>query len=103
MQTITIHELPWQPHRSGLGGEQAIVTFPNGYGASVLRGGQYYTSGGTYEIAVLHHGDITYDTPITSDVLGHLSESEANETLEQIAALPENPAQTNGLPGGPTS
>jgi len=31
---------------------------------------------------------LRYDTPITSDVLGYLSEEEANEALRQIAALP---------------
>lgn len=85
----TIHELTWQPHPSKLGGEQAKITFPNGYGASVLRGSDfYYTNGGTYEIAVLHNGDITYDTPITSDVLGYQTEDEANAVLAAIEALP---------------
>lgn len=84
----TISELTWVAHNSGLGGEQAKVAFPNGYGASVLRGGQFYTSGGTYEIAVMHNGDITYETPLTSDVLGYLGEAEANDALAAIEALP---------------
>lgn len=85
----TIDELAWQSHSSGLDGERAKVTFPNGYGASVLRGGQFYTADGTYEIAVLGpNGDIAYDTPITSDVLGYLSEDEANQALADIEALP---------------
>jgi hypothetical protein len=84
----TIKELDWRPHRVGMGGEQAIINFPNGYGASCLRGGMFYTKGGTYEIGVLHNGKLTYKTHITSDVLGYLPEEEANKVLRQIAALP---------------
>lgn len=82
----TIDRLIWTP--GPLGGGQAKITFPNGYGASVLRGGAAYTAGGTYEVAVLHNGDITYDTPITDDVLGYQDEAEANAALAAIAALP---------------
>ncbi len=51
------------------------LEFPNGYGASVVNGE------GTYglEMAVLRNGGIVYDTPITGDVLGYLT----NETLFQ--------------------
>lgn len=70
------------------GGEQAIVKFENGYSASVLRGGMAYTKNCTYEIAVLDKdGNIDYTTPITSDVLGYLSEDEANSSIEQISNL----------------
>jgi hypothetical protein len=85
----TIADLEWKPHPAEIGGERAVVDFPNGYSASVLRGGPFYTSGGTYEIGVMVTGrGLTYDTPIRDDVLGHLSEIEANATLEQIAYLP---------------
>ena len=33
--------------------------------------------------------ELTYETPITSDVLGHLSLDEVAATLAKIAALPE--------------
>ncbi len=80
--TSTIDKLTWTP-RAAIGGEQAIVKFPNGYSASVLRGGHSYSAGGTYEIAVLGpDGDITYD------VLGYQTEAEANAVLAAIAALP---------------
>jgi hypothetical protein len=82
--------LDWRPHPMSLTGERAILHFPNGYAASVLRGGTAYTAGGTYEIAVMSHGQLDYTTPITGDVLGYLSEAEANEILAQIAALPES-------------
>lgn len=83
--TVTIRDLEWSPH---VGGERATHEFANGYTASVLRGGPFYTAGGTFEIAVMHNDKITYDTPITNDVLGYLSEQEANAALADISALP---------------
>ena len=82
-----IAELKWNTHSVG-GGERALVIFPNGYSASVLRGGWGYTDGGTYEIAVMQGDEIDYSTPLGNDVLGYLSESEANTALAQIEALP---------------
>lgn len=66
-----------------------VFTFPNGYGASVVS--HQYTYGGKeglFEVAVLdRHGDLTYTTPITNDVLGYLSFAEVGETLEAISQL----------------
>jgi len=86
MKIATIQELTWKPH---LGGYHAEVKFENGYTASVLRGGRFYTDNGTYEIAVINSmGKIDYTTHITNDVLGYLSLSKANKALQDIAALP---------------
>lgn len=75
------------------GGTQSLYRFDNGYGASVVQGP--YTYGGDqglWELAVIvWDGDdfkLTYDTPITDDVLGHLGEGDVAETLQQIADLP---------------
>lgn len=62
-------------------------TFDNGYGASVIDDG-YGASEGLLEVAVLHGRSIVYDTPVTSDVIGWLTEAEARKVLDQIAALP---------------
>jgi hypothetical protein len=69
---------------------RARVEFTNGYSASVVRGiGTYGSEDGLYELAVLHGGEgIVYDTPITSDVEGHLSPDAVTSLLEQIEALP---------------
>jgi hypothetical protein len=80
-----ISDLDWSPHA---GGERATVDFPNGYSASVLRGGSFYTLGGTYEIAVLRDGHLDYSTPVTDDVCGYLSKAGANKVLAEIEALP---------------
>ena len=71
-----------------INGKQARVTFPNGYGASVVIGP--YTYGGRdglYEMAVFKGENICYDTPITSDVLGYLTTEEVENYLSRIEEL----------------
>lgn len=86
--TIVFRELNFQTHPMGIG-EQCIVRFSNGYGASIVKGA--YTYGGDkglYELAVFgKDGGVTYDTPITDDVLGHMTEQDIEETLVQIKNL----------------
>lgn len=71
-------------------GAQQLHRFDNGYGASVITDG-YGSHSGLMEVAVLvWDGDsyeITYDTPVTSDVLGYLTQDEVTKTLGDIAAL----------------
>ena len=74
-------------------GSQTIYKFPNGYGASVVQfRGSYGYESGKFELAVLKfEGDnwsLTYETPITEDVLGHLSPEEIESTLDSIEQLP---------------
>jgi hypothetical protein len=75
------------------GGEQRLYFFPNGYGASVVRHSFSYGGNcGLWELAVIV-GDadswsLNYDTSITDDVIGDLSEEEIQGLLEEIQALP---------------
>lgn len=61
-----------------VGIRQWLIGFKNGYGASVIRGPHSYGGPqGLYELAVLkrdyhRYWNITYDTPITDEVLGSL-------------------------------
>lgn len=74
---------------------QWIYWFPNGYGASVVCGDYTYGGpAGLYELAVLSdRGEraddfhLNYDTPITNDVLGHLTIEDIAATLLRIARL----------------
>lgn len=81
-----------RPHPTGLGGVQKVYKFDNGYGASVIRN-QFSYGGpeGKWELGVLEfEGEnwyLTYDTPITTDVIGYLSWAEVEELLEKIASL----------------
>lgn len=80
-------KLKFDKHPSGAG-IAAMVEYPNGYGASVIQGRLFYTDNDDeYEVAVLNKGHLTYDTPITSDVMGHLTKVEVNNTLKAIKAL----------------
>ena len=84
----TFQELKFQNHTLA-GRKQCIVQFPNGYGASIVQGEHTYGGkDGLYELAVFgKNGEITYDTPITNDVLGYLSELEVEKTLTDIKNL----------------
>lgn len=66
-----------------------LFTFDNGYMASVIS--HPYSFGGEeglWELAVLDEdGKITYDTPITNDVVGWLTVEEVNEILDKIKEL----------------
>jgi hypothetical protein len=77
-----------------LGGIRKLYKFPNGYGASVIYGGivNMFRPADSIEIAVLKfHNDgtyeITYDTPLTDDVIVINGEDECKKVLEQIAKL----------------
>lgn len=65
------------------------LTFENGYGISVVTGkGAYTDNNDEFEVAVIGlDNHITYDTHITSDVLGHLSRDEVTEIMKQIQRL----------------
>jgi hypothetical protein len=66
-----------------------IHSFPNGYGASVIRhDGSYGGPKGLFEIAILDsEGEIDYTTSIASDVIGWLTHRGVADTLDAIAAL----------------
>lgn len=76
------------------GGIQRIYGFDNNYGASVVKHRRSYGyADDKWELAVIKFSankecwTITYDTPITSDVIGYLSEKEVNKLLKQIQEL----------------
>lgn len=76
--------------RSVMGGRQARIAFPNGYEASIVcHAGSYGGNEGLWELAVCDAKteEIVYDTPITDDVIGRMTEAEVSETLARIAAL----------------
>jgi hypothetical protein len=67
----------------------ARIMFDNGYGASVVVGPHTYGGeDGLYELAVLDsNGNLTYETPVTGDVEGYLTEDDVTKLLEQIQNL----------------
>ena len=75
------------------GGTQVVHKFDNGFGASVVRHDfSYGNSLDLYELAVLKFQPddswtLTYATPITDDVLGHLTDEDVAELLQKIEQL----------------
>lgn len=87
----TFNDLQFKPKTVSLrdtsGGNHAVMTFPNGYGVSVIDDG-YGSSRGLYELAVLGpDGRLCYDTPITDDVLGHLSADDVTKYMAEVQIL----------------
>lgn len=74
------------------GGPHKVYKFPNNYGASVIKNEwSYGGKDGLWEVGVIFFdGDdyeLTYSTPITSDVLGYLTDEEVENALEKIKNL----------------
>jgi len=81
-------------------GLQALCFFANGFGVSVVRFrlpeinryGSYTDNESEWELAILYGDEkkweITYNTPITNDVLGHLLEADVTEIMKQVQNLP---------------
>ena len=69
---------------------RSYMIFDNGYGVSVVRGPHSYGGQrGLYELAVLDKdGFITYETPITSDVIGFLKPEDVTKYMIEIQQLP---------------
>jgi hypothetical protein len=70
-------------------GVYARMMFPNGYGVSVVRHKfSYGGPQGLYELAVLDkNGDLTYDTKVTNDVVGHLDVDDVTKYMILVQGL----------------
>jgi hypothetical protein len=82
-------DLEFVPHAAGMGGVMSRIQFENGFGASVVK--TDYTYGGDkglYELAVLDSdGNLTYDTPVTDDVIGYLRPEDVTDVMAKIQQL----------------
>ena len=90
--SLKLYQLETRPLHNG---EQFIFKFLNGYGASVINNSFSYSSKeAPWEVAVIKFLDdgeweIVYDTPVTDNVLGYLTDSQVAEALTQIKNLPK--------------
>jgi hypothetical protein len=84
----TFDDINFEKHEE-LGGVVGRIIFENGFGASVVSHIMSYGGKlGLYELAVLDKNEeLTYDTPVTNDVLGHLTPEEVTNYLIQIQDL----------------
>ena len=93
----TFADLEWKTHPVG-NGKQGKLFFPNGFGVSVVQfkagsmWGSYTDNESEWELAVLEGSEsessLTYLTPITDDVLGHLTEQEVTDIMKRVQELP---------------
>ena len=83
----TFNDLEFLPfHNDGV---YARIMFENGLGASIVKTSfSYGGKNGLYEVAVLDtDGEITYETDVTDDVIGHLTPEQVTETMAFIQVL----------------
>lgn len=72
---------------------QWIFKFNNNYGASIIKHlGSYGYEKDLFELAILYFDEegkshLSYNTPLTDDVIGYLSNNEVMELLEKIKKL----------------
>lgn len=70
-------------------GVKSRMSFENGYGVSVVS--HTYSYGGKdglFEVAVLgKDGDLTYDTPVTNNVIGYLDPEGVTDIMKQVQEL----------------
>jgi len=83
---------PYKEQIGNTGGLQRLYKFENGYGASIINGIGTYTNLGEWELAVIKFKDdndyvLCYDTEITNDIIGYLSEKKVLEILNKIRKL----------------
>ena len=72
--------------------QQWIFKFENGYGASVIKHyGSYGWEEDLFELAVIkvtdNEWELCYSTPITDDVIGHLTNNDVIRYLNKIKRL----------------
>ena len=92
----TFKDIDFKPHSVGEG-LQGKIFFDNRYGVSVVRfkiGERYssYTNNeDEWELAVLFGNEkeweLTYNTPITNDVIGWLSSEDVTEIMKKVQGL----------------
>lgn len=72
-----------------VGGYRKVVNCDNGYSVSIVSNSfSYGGDRGLFEVAILYNNEITYDTPITKDVVGFLDFQGVADTLREIENLP---------------
>ncbi len=91
---VDIEFFPILTRQTEFSGVQSVYKFDNGYGASVIKSRYSYGGqSGLWKLAVLEFSTneewhLTYNTPITADVRGYLTQQEVNDLLVEISELP---------------
>lgn len=82
---------------NGIWDDQRVYRFDNDFGASIIyHQGSYGYEQGLIELAVIRWKEdgtnwwLTYDTEITDDVIGYLSQQEAKDILQKIKEISDD-------------
>ena len=69
---------------------RAYVSFDNGFYVSILNG--LYSVGDVdeYELAIMDKDGICYDTPLSDDIIGHLTKEDVEKWLKDVSQLDYN-------------
>lgn len=87
----TFKDLKFETHTSFPNAKRAFMKFDNGYEVSVITGQWTYTDEDRpYELAVINNGVLCYTTPLTSDVLGYLTEEGITTAMKEVQSYKEN-------------
>ena len=85
-EDLEFKKIKGNPFQTGV---MSRMMFENGFGVSVVS--HTYSYGGKdglFEVAVLDEdGDLTYNTPVTNDVIGFLNPDEVTDIMEQVQNL----------------
>lgn len=67
---------------------QCRMYFDNGFGVSIIRGHLTYGGDkGLYELAIMSSDGLQYNTAITEDVMGYLTEKEVEQIVYSVQCL----------------
>lgn len=89
---MKFEDIEFFPVEGPAGGIQALVFHTNGYGISIINNIYSYGSEeGLYELAIIkgtkEKWHLCYDTPITADVIGHLTKKDVEKILDEVDKL----------------
>ena len=81
----TFKDLEFKNHPNAfIFSKQAIISFDNDYGLSIINGEGAYCDEHTFEVAILFKDKLTYNTDITNDVLTYQSEEDINDIMIKL-------------------
>jgi hypothetical protein len=85
-EDLEFKKIKGNPFQTGV---MSRMMFENGFGVSVVSHTfSYGGKDGLFEVAVLDKdGDLTYNTPVTNDVVGYLNPDEVTEIMEEVQKL----------------
>ena len=82
-------DLIFEPHATQMNGDELWCKYELGtYGVSVVFGSIFYSDGiETYEVAITKNNILNYETDITNDVIGYITEDKVSIVMKYVQLL----------------